>query len=128
MDGRTFQVNMEYPRAASQPGNGRSRRGLQWTLAALTVIPMASAVGEIVRGAQGVSGGSPEVPPTVDSSLRYANVYQVRDGADDVAPARACRAVADGDVLAINHVLWWPGPHAFMATAWTTAPSRGGSD
>ncbi|WP_231388077.1 DUF4345 domain-containing protein [Mycobacterium sp. 360MFTsu5.1] len=69
-------MNMEYPRAVSQPGNGRSRRGLQWTLAALTVIPMASAVGEIARGAQGVPGGSPEVPPTVDSSLRYANVFK----------------------------------------------------
>lgn len=69
-------MNMEYPRAVSQPGNGWSRRGLQWTLAALTVIPMASAIGEIVRGAQGVPGGSPEVPPTVDSSLRYANVFK----------------------------------------------------
>jgi hypothetical protein len=63
-------------RAVSQPGNGRSRRGLQWTLAAVAVIPMASAVGEIVRGAQGVPGGSPNVPPTVDSSLRYANVFK----------------------------------------------------
>ncbi|TLH57772.1 hypothetical protein C1S80_21535 [Mycolicibacterium aubagnense] len=67
---------MEYPRAASQPRNDWSRRGLQWTLAGLTVIPMASAIGEIVRGAQGVPGGSPKVPPTVDSSLRYANVFK----------------------------------------------------
>ena len=76
MNGRTFQVNKAHPRSASQPGNGRSRRGLQWTLAAVTVIPMASAVGEIARGAQGVPGGSPDVVPTVDSSLRYANVFK----------------------------------------------------
>jgi hypothetical protein len=37
---------------------------------------MASAVSEIVRGAQGVPGGSPDVIPTVDSSLRYANVFK----------------------------------------------------
>src|SRR3954470_16466813 len=38
---------------------------------------MASAIGEIVRGAQGVPGGSPDVVPTVDSSLRYANVFKL---------------------------------------------------
>jgi Domain of unknown function (DUF4345) len=37
---------------------------------------MASAAGEIVRGPQGVPGGSPDVTPTVDSSLRYANVFK----------------------------------------------------
>ena len=42
----------------------------------LAVIPAASAVGEIARGAQGVPGGSPEVTATVDSSLRYANVFK----------------------------------------------------
>ncbi|MFC7505641.1 DUF4345 domain-containing protein, partial [Nocardioides sp. GCM10030258] len=31
---------------------------------------------EIALGAQGVPGGSPVVVPTVDSSLRYANVYK----------------------------------------------------
>jgi hypothetical protein len=61
---------------ASPPHNGRSRRGLQWTLAVLAVAPMASSVGEIVRGAQGVPGGSPDVVPTVDSSLRYANAFK----------------------------------------------------
>jgi Domain of unknown function (DUF4345) len=57
-----------------------SRRGLQRTLAVLAAIPMASAVGEIARGAQGVPGGSPEVVPTVDSSLRYANVFKFAVG------------------------------------------------
>ena len=57
-----------------------SRRGLQRTLAVLAVIPMASAVGEIVRGPQGVPGGSPEVVPTVDSALRYANVFKFAVG------------------------------------------------
>jgi hypothetical protein len=57
-----------------------SRRGLQRTLAVLAAIPMASAVGEIVRGAQGVPGGSPEVSPTVDSALRYANVFKLAVG------------------------------------------------
>jgi Domain of unknown function (DUF4345) len=42
----------------------------------LAVIPAGSAVGEIARGAQGVPGGSPEVIATVDSSLRYANVFK----------------------------------------------------
>src|SRR5690349_17976759 len=53
-----------------------SRRRLQRTLTVLTVIPMASAIGEIVRGPQGVPGGSADVAPTVDSSLRYANVFK----------------------------------------------------
>jgi Domain of unknown function (DUF4345) len=57
-----------------------SRRGLQRTLAVLAAIPTASAIGEIVRGAQGVPGGSPEVVPTVDSSLRYANVFKFAVG------------------------------------------------
>jgi hypothetical protein len=41
---------------------------------------MASAIGEIARGAQGVPGGSPDVVPTVDSSLRYANVFKLAVG------------------------------------------------
>jgi len=57
-----------------------SRRGLQRTLAVLATIPMASAIGEIVRGPQGVPGGSPEVVPTVDSALRYANVFKFAIG------------------------------------------------
>jgi hypothetical protein len=57
-----------------------SRRGLQRTLAVLAAIPMASAIGEIVRGPQGVPGGSPDVLPTVDSSLRYANVFKLAVG------------------------------------------------
>lgn len=56
--------------------DAKSRRRLQWTLGALAAIPTASAAGEIARGAQGVPGGSPEVSPTVDSSLRYANVFK----------------------------------------------------
>lgn len=57
-----------------------SRRGLQRTLAMLAAIPMVSAAGEIVRGPQGVPGGSPEVMPTVDSALRYANVFKFAVG------------------------------------------------
>ena len=57
-----------------------SRRGLQRTLAVLAAMPMASAIGEIVRGPQGVPGGSPDVLPTVDSSLRYANVFKLAVG------------------------------------------------
>lgn len=53
-----------------------SRRRLQRTLGVLVALPAASALGEIARGAQGVPGGSPEVNPTVDSSLRYANVFK----------------------------------------------------
>ena len=60
--------------------NSGSRRGLQWTLAVLTVIPVASAIVEIVRGPKGVPGGSPDVVPTVDSSLRYANVFKFAVG------------------------------------------------
>jgi hypothetical protein len=63
----------------AQQGNG-SRRRLQWTLAVLAAIPVASATGEIVRGPQGVPGGSPEVVPTVDSALRYANVFKLAVG------------------------------------------------
>jgi Domain of unknown function (DUF4345) len=57
-----------------------SRRGLQRTLVVLAAIPMASAIGEIVRGPRGVPGGSPDVAPTVDSALRYANVFKFAVG------------------------------------------------
>ena len=60
--------------------NVDSRRRLQWTLGVLAAIPVASAIEEIVRGPQGVPGGSPDVPPTVDSSLRYANVFKFAVG------------------------------------------------
>ena len=63
----------------SQQSSG-SRRRLQWTLGVLAAIPVASAAGEIVRGPQGVPGGSPDVIPTVDSSLRYANVFKFAVG------------------------------------------------
>ena len=57
-----------------------SRRRLQWMLGVMAAIPVASGAGEIARGAQGVPGGSPEVSPTVDSSLRYANVFKLAWG------------------------------------------------
>ena len=60
--------------------NSGSRRRLQWTLGVLAAIPVASAAGEIVRGPQGVPGGSPDVIATVDSSLRYANVFKFAVG------------------------------------------------
>lgn len=53
------------------------RRRLRWTLAALTTVPAVSAGREIALGPQGVPGGSPKVSPTVDSSLRYANVFKL---------------------------------------------------
>ncbi len=46
----------------------------------MAVIPVVSAIGEIARGPQGVPGGSPAVTPTVDSSLRYANVFKLAVG------------------------------------------------
>ncbi len=58
----------------------RSRRRLQWTLGVLAAVPLASASREIVLGPQGVPGGSPEVIPTVDSALRYANVFKLAVG------------------------------------------------
>ena len=58
----------------------RSRRRLQWTLAILAAVPVASASREIVLGPQGVPGGSPGVTPTVDSALRYANVFKLAVG------------------------------------------------
>jgi hypothetical protein len=62
-----------------QHSNG-SRRRLQWTFGVLAAIPVASAAGEILRGPQGVPGGSPDVVATVDSSLRYANVFKFAVG------------------------------------------------
>ncbi len=58
----------------------RSRRRLQWTLGVLAAVPMASAGREIVLGPRGVPGGSPQVTPTVDSALRYANVFKFAVG------------------------------------------------
>ena len=60
--------------------SGGSRRRLQWTLGVAAAIPVASATGEIVRGPQGVPGGSPDVTPAVDSALRYANVFKFAVG------------------------------------------------
>ena len=60
--------------------SGGSRQRLQWTLGVLSAIPVASAAGEILRGPQGVPGGSLDVTPTVDSSLRYANVFKFAVG------------------------------------------------
>src|SRR5918994_6137432 len=57
-----------------------SRRRLQWTLGVLAAIPVASASGEILRGVHGVPGGSADVSPTVDSSLRYANAFKFAVG------------------------------------------------
>lgn len=71
-------MNRQPARFAAHPSSSRQR--LQWTLAALAVIPTASAVGEIIRGPQAVPGGSPEVIPTVDSALRYANVFKFAVG------------------------------------------------
>jgi hypothetical protein len=59
---------------------GMSRSTSWGTLAALTVIPMTSAVGGIIRGPQAVPGGSPDVIPTVESALRYANVFKFAAG------------------------------------------------
>lgn len=64
----------------SQAAERRSRRRLQRTLAVLAAVPLASASREIVLGAQGVPGGSPNVTPTVDSALRYANVFKFAVG------------------------------------------------
>lgn len=67
-----------------------NRVALKWTLGILSVIPMGSAVGEILRGPKGVPGGSPDVVPTVDSALRYANVFKFASG---VAILRELRRV-----------------------------------
>ena len=73
-------MNNQPAQSESRSGGGRSRRRLQWTLGVLAAIPVASASGEIVRGPQGVPGGSPDVTPTVDSSLRYANAFKLAVG------------------------------------------------
>ncbi len=41
---------------------------------------MAGAAGEIIRGPQGVSGGSPDVISTGDSALRYVSVFKFAVG------------------------------------------------
>lgn len=68
------------PQLSTPAADRRSRRRLQWTLAALAVIPLASAGREIALGPQGVPGGSPTVTPTVDSAFRYANVFKLAVG------------------------------------------------
>lgn len=70
----------EQGRRAPHTNSGRSRRALQRVLGVLGALPMVSAVTEIVRGPQGVPGGSPAVVPTVDSSLRYASVFKFAVG------------------------------------------------
>jgi hypothetical protein len=60
--------------------NDRSRRGLQWTLGLLAAAPMVSGVREVLWGARGAPGDSPEVSATVDGELRYANVFKIAVG------------------------------------------------
>ena len=67
-------------RSTPRSDRSRSRRLLQWTLGVLAAVPVASAAGEIIRGPQGVPGGSPDVVPTVDSALRYANAFKFAVG------------------------------------------------
>lgn len=64
------------PTSARPTTSMSSRRRLQRTLGVLAAIPLASASREIALGPAGVPGGSPAVSPTVDSALRYANVYK----------------------------------------------------
>jgi hypothetical protein len=64
----------------SRPTEDRSRTALQWTIGALAAAPMISAANEIVRGANGVPGGSPEVSATMDGELRYANTFKFAVG------------------------------------------------
>lgn len=59
-----------------RPSQISRRRRLQWTLAALAAVPLVSASREITLGPAGVPGRSTAVNPTVDSALRYANVYK----------------------------------------------------
>lgn len=54
-----------------------SRRRLQWTYGVLALLPAVTATAEIVKGPRAVPGGSPPLPPTVDSALRYANVFKL---------------------------------------------------
>lgn len=60
--------------------NDRSRKGLQSTLAILATVPMISGLSEVLRGADGAPGDSPEVSATVDGELRYANVFKIAVG------------------------------------------------
>jgi Domain of unknown function (DUF4345) len=73
-------MNDKQAQFTSRPAHSGSRRRLQWTLGVLAAIPVASASGEIVLGPHGVPGGSPDVIPTVDSALRYANLFKFAVG------------------------------------------------
>lgn len=72
--------HLEMSRVMLRDVQTRSRRRLQWTLAVLAAVPLASASREIALGPQGVPGASPDVTPTVDSALRYANVFKLAVG------------------------------------------------
>ena len=61
-------------------GYSRNRTALQWTLGALAAVPMISGVSEVLRGARGAPGSSPEVSATIDGELRYANVFKIAVG------------------------------------------------
>ena len=107
--------------------SGGSRRGLQWTLGVLAAIPVASAAGEIVRGPQGVPGGSPDVIPTVDSSLRYANVFKFAVG--PVIWSQLGRVERSSGRVFRGHNHRHRRPRAAVVVATTRAPAshhRGG--
>jgi hypothetical protein len=60
--------------------NDRSRKRLQWTVGILAAAPTISGVVEVLRGARGAPGNSPDVSATVDGELRYANVFKTAVG------------------------------------------------
>ncbi|QDQ95407.1 DUF4345 domain-containing protein [Rhodococcus sp. WB9] len=64
----------------TRTAHARRRRGLQWTLAFLAAAPMISGAREVLWGARGVPGGSPDISSTVDGELRYANVFKIAVG------------------------------------------------
>ena len=105
-----------------------SRRRLQWTLGGARGDTVASAIGEIVRGPQGVPGGSPDVIPTVDSSLRYANVFKFAVGPVIWSQLGRVEQSPAVTFAAVDHLRRRPGAAAVMATARATASHHGGGD
>ena len=74
-------------------------------LGVLAVIPVASATGEIVRGPQGVPGGSPDVTPTVDSRSAMPRV-QIRGRSCDLVSTPTYRAITGLVFRGGNHRRW----------------------
>ena len=108
------------------------RAALQWTLGILAAIPMASALGEILRGPQGCARWFTRCGSDRRQFPALRQRVQVRRGRHDPAGARAHRAILGRLIRVVHHRGRRPGADRGLAdnagvripSSWGRSPSR----